>query len=76
VLPDSEQAAPDADHLTESLHLEVRIPAREKKGLVREFVRLQSNDPMRSTLSLYLVAYSVSKEQLKELFDKYKTILN
>jgi hypothetical protein len=56
--------------------VEVRIPAREKKGLVREFVRLQSNDPMRSTLSLYLVAYSVSKEQLKELFDKYKTILN
>jgi hypothetical protein len=37
---------------------------------------LQSNDPMRSTLSLYLVAYNVSKEQLKELFDKYKTILD
>ena len=60
----------------DSKKVEVRIPAREKKGLVREFVRLQSNDPMRSTLSLYLVAYSVSKEQLKELFDKYKTILN
>jgi hypothetical protein len=56
--------------------VEVRIPARKKKGLVREFVRLQSNDPMRSTLSLYLVAYSVSKEQLKELFDKYKTIID
>lgn len=56
--------------------VEVRIPARNKNGLVREFVRLQSNDPMRSTLSLYLVAYSVSKKQLKELFDKYKTILD
>jgi hypothetical protein len=56
--------------------VEVRIPARVKKGLIREFVRLQSNDPMRSTLSLYLVAYSVSKEQLKELFDKYRTILD
>lgn len=56
--------------------VEVKIPARKKKGLVREFVRLQSNDPMRSTLSLYLVAYSVSKEQLKELFDKYRTILD
>lgn len=56
--------------------VEVRIPARKKKGLVREFVRLQSNDPMRSTLSLYLVAYSVSKEQLKELFDKYRKILD
>jgi hypothetical protein len=56
--------------------VEVRIPARKKKGLVREFVRLQSNDPMRSTLSLYLVAYSVSKDQLKELFDKYRRILD
>ena len=56
--------------------VEIRIPARKKKGLVREFVRLQSNDPMRSTLSLYLVAYSVSKVQLKELFDKYRRILD
>jgi hypothetical protein len=55
--------------------VEVRIPSR-KKGLVREFVRLQSNDPRRSTLSLYLVVYSVSKEQLKELFVKYKTLLD
>ncbi len=56
--------------------VEVRMPARKKKGLVREFVRLQSNDQRRSTLSLYLLAYSISKEQLKELFDKYRTILN
>ncbi len=56
--------------------VEIRIPARKKRGLLREFVRLQSNDPRRSTLSLYLVAYSVSKEQLKELFDKYRTILD
>jgi hypothetical protein len=56
--------------------VEVRIPARNKTGMVREFVRLQSNDPRKSSLSLYLVAYSISKEQLKELFDKYRTILD
>lgn len=56
--------------------VQVRIPARHKKGLVREFIRLQSNDPTRSTLSLYLVAYSVTKDQLKGLFDKYKAILD
>ena len=56
--------------------VEVRIPARKKSGLVREFVRLQSNDPRRSTLSLYLVAYTVTRNQLKELFDKYKTLLD
>ncbi len=59
-----------------SQRVEVRIPARKQMGMVREFVRLQSNDPRRSTLSLYLVAYSVSKKQLKELFDKYKTLLD
>ncbi len=56
--------------------VEVRIPAREKMGLIREFIRLQSNDPMRSTLSLYLVAYNVSRQQLKELFDKYRKVLD
>jgi len=30
---------------------------------------------MRSTLSLYLSGYIISKEQLKELFNKYKDIL-
>lgn len=59
-----------------SKRIEVRIPARKKIGMVREFVRLQSNDPRRSTLSLYLVAYNVSKRQLKDLFDKYKTLLD
>lgn len=56
--------------------VEVRIPPRKKMGLVREFIRLQSNDPMRATLSLYLVAYNVSKQQLKELFEKYRTVLD
>jgi hypothetical protein len=60
----------------DSKKVEVRIPARKKKGLLREFVQLRSNDPRRSTLSVYLVAYSVSKDQLKELFDKYRTILD
>jgi hypothetical protein len=56
--------------------VEVRIPPRNRMGLVREFIRLQSNDPMRSTLSLYLVAYNVSRQQLKELFDKYREVLD
>jgi hypothetical protein len=60
----------------DSKKVEIRIPARKKSGLIREFVRLQSNDPRRSTLSLYLVAYTVTKNQLKELFDKYKTLLD
>jgi hypothetical protein len=55
--------------------VEVRIPFRNKQGLIREYVLLKSNDPMRPNLSLYLSGYVVSKKQLKQLFEKYKQIL-
>ncbi len=55
--------------------VEVRIPAQDRTGTVREYILIKSNDPMRSTLSLYLTGYIISREQLKELFNKYKEIL-
>ena len=55
--------------------VEVRIPTMNRVGVIREYVLVKSNDPMRSTLSLYLSGYIISKEQLKELFNKYKDIL-
>jgi len=55
--------------------VEIRIPTRDRMGTVREYILIKSNDPMRSTLSLYLTGYIISKEQLKELFIKYKDIL-
>lgn len=55
--------------------VEVRIPTRDRTGTVREYILIKSNDPMRSTLSLYLSGYIITKEQLKELFNKYKGIL-
>ncbi len=56
--------------------LEIEIPPRKKNGLIREYVLLKSNDPYRSTLSLYVSGYIVTKKQLKELFTKYKDILD
>lgn len=53
----------------------VRIPTQNRTGAVREYVLLKSNDTMRSTLSLYISGYIITKEQLKELFAKYKDIL-
>ena len=53
----------------------VRIPTQNRTGAVREYVLIKSNDPMRSTLSLYVSGYIITKEQLKELFNKYKDIL-
>ncbi len=53
----------------------VRIPTGERAGVIREYLLIKSNDPMRATLSLYISGYIISKEKLKELFVRYKDIL-
>ncbi|MFQ5721653.1 MAG: hypothetical protein ACE5GI_04110, partial [Candidatus Aminicenantales bacterium] len=55
--------------------VEIRIPPRKRRGLIREYVLIKSNDPYRGTLSIYLSGYVITKNQLKELFKKYKDIL-
>lgn len=56
--------------------VEIRIPPSKRKGVMREYVVIKSNDPMKPNLSLYLSGYVVTKSQLKELFAKYKDILD
>ena len=56
--------------------VEVRIPPRKRKGMIREYILMKSNDPRRPTLSFYLSGYVVTRQQLKELFEKYKGILD
>ncbi len=56
--------------------VEVRIPTQDRTGVVREYLLIKSNDPMRTTLSLYISGYIVSKEKLRELFNRYKDILH
>jgi hypothetical protein len=56
--------------------VEIKIPPRKKSGLIREYVLIKSNDPYRGTLSLYLSGYVVNKRQLKELFAKYRDIID
>jgi hypothetical protein len=55
--------------------VDLKIQTQNRMGVVREYVLIKSNDPMRSTLSLYLSGYVITKDQLKELFAKYKDIL-
>ncbi|MGB2906169.1 MAG: DUF1573 domain-containing protein [Candidatus Aminicenantaceae bacterium] len=50
----------------------MKIMPRRNAGLVREYVLLRTNDPMRPNLSLYVSGYIVTMEQLQELFDRYK----
>ena len=55
--------------------LKVKLPLANRVGLVREFVLFKSNDPMRGTISLTISGYIVTKDQLKQVFEKYKSII-
>ncbi len=57
------------------LELTVKMSLANRMGPVREYVLLKSNDPMRTTISVNLSGYIVTKEQLKQIFQKYKDIL-
>lgn len=46
----------------------MKITPRRNLGLIREYVLLRTNDPMRPNLSLYVAGYIFSMEQLQELF--------
>ncbi len=58
-----------------SIDITIKMSARGRTGLLREYVMIKSNDKRRPTLSLYLSGYSVTKKQLKELFKKYESVL-
>jgi hypothetical protein len=57
------------------LEITVKMSLANRMGPVREYVLLKSNDPMRTTISVNLSGYIVTKEQLKKIFQKYKDIL-
>ena len=56
--------------------IEIRITPRKRRGVMREYVLFKSNDPRRKTLSFYLSGYVITKKQLKELFARYKDIVD
>lgn len=58
-----------------SRELEIRFAPQTRTGLLRDYVLIKSNDPVRSTLSIYISRYVVSKKELKDLFEKYKSVL-
>ncbi|MFW6161065.1 MAG: DUF1573 domain-containing protein [Acidobacteriota bacterium] len=58
------------------ISLTVQIPPRNNPGMIREYILLKSNDPIRRNLSVYISGYVVTRKQLKELFEKYKSLLD
>jgi hypothetical protein len=59
----------------ESREVELRFPPQAKTGVMRDYILVKSNDPVRSTLSIYVSRYVVSRKELKDLFDRYKSVL-
>ncbi len=59
----------------ESREVEIRFPPQAKTGVLRDYILLKSNDPVRSTLSIYVSRYVISRKELKDLFEKYKSVL-
>jgi len=59
----------------ESREVELRFPAQSRPGVQRDYVLIKSNDPVRSTLSIYVSRYVVTRKELQELFDKYGKVL-
>jgi len=55
--------------------LEIRIPTDGRSGTLREYVLIKSNDPVRTAISLYASGYIATKQQLKDLFTKYRDII-
>jgi hypothetical protein len=58
-----------------SREVELRFPAQSKTGGQRDYVLIKSNDPVRSTMSIYVSRYVISKKELKDLFERYKSVV-
>lgn len=58
-----------------SVDVEFRFPPQTKPGALRDYVLIRSNDSVRSTLSVYLSRYVITRKDLKDLFTKYRSIL-
>ncbi len=59
----------------ESREVELRFPPQSRTGVQRDYVLINSNDPVRSTLSVYVSRYVITKKELKELFNQYRSVL-
>jgi hypothetical protein len=59
-----------------SAEVEFRFPPQTRVGSLRDYVIVRSNDTYRSTQTVYFSRYVVTKKDLKDLFIKYKAILD
>ena len=58
-----------------SVPVEFRFPTQTRSGLLRDYVLIRSNDAVRSTLSVSIYRYVMSRKELRELFERYGSVL-
>ncbi len=58
-----------------SAEVEFRFPPQTRPGSLRDYVLVRSNDTYRSTQSVNFNRYVVTSNELRELFKKYKTVI-
>lgn len=59
-----------------SVEVEFRFPPQNRTGSLRDYIIVRSNDTYRSTQTVYFSRYVVTKKELKDLFNKYRTVLD
>lgn len=68
-------ASPFVLPVGESREIEMRFPPQARPGVQRDYILVKSNDPVRTTLSIYVSRYVITRKELQELFDKYGKVL-
>ncbi|HYA49367.1 MAG TPA: hypothetical protein VEG35_06675, partial [Burkholderiales bacterium] len=59
-----------------SAEVEFRFPPQTQIGSLRDYIIVRSNDTYRSTQTIYFSRYVVTKKALRDLFLKYKSVLD
>jgi hypothetical protein len=59
-----------------SAEVEFRFPSQTRPGSLRDYVIVRSNDTYRSTQTVYFSRYVFTRKDLKDLFNKYRAILD
>jgi hypothetical protein len=55
--------------------VEFRFAPQTRTGSLRDYVLIKSNDPVRSIWSVYISRYVVTRKELKDLFERYGSVL-
>ena len=59
-----------------SAEVEFRFPPQTRVGSLRDYIIVRSNDTYRSTQTVYFSRYVITRKDLRDLFLKYRSVLD